>query len=314
MEVLDLSNLDKKFWISEQKINWLISVIFRCGRSLRFIHCDPNILVKVWLTDGFPEKMAVKCPKLEEAFIPYCHDKDMSYSATLRYAESIPGGSHFRTLRLTSVTTQDTDFYKRLLQASPRVEYLELSARMTYDWCVPVLKDRKNSSQLKRLMLFMDYRSLDEFIELVHSSPKLNSVTINGFMHEDVTHEFIQIVIMSKLAMKLPVLETFKLRLRTHLIPIFAPILGHLVTELIIEGGDEHVYLCGIDEKLERLRKLKVKLQDTETIRTLAGQLPNSVQILELDYQCDDQEAIQGFLRLRGEQFNELSINCPTNC
>lgn len=74
VEQLDLSNLDQRFWASDEKIEWLIEVILRCGRSLKSIDCDTNILVKVWLTPGFPERLAAVCPKIEVNGVGFDHD------------------------------------------------------------------------------------------------------------------------------------------------------------------------------------------------------------------------------------------------
>lgn len=103
MEKLDLVNLQPNYWASEEKINWLINnVILRCGYALKSVDCEANILVKVWLTPGFPEQLAQKCPKIEQTFIPFSPDKARSYAATLGYVNSLARGSYFKKLQMFS--------------------------------------------------------------------------------------------------------------------------------------------------------------------------------------------------------------------
>lgn len=143
------------------------------------------------------------------------------------------------------MTEQDTDFYEKLIEGSPRLENLELSARFTYDWIANIIKQREDYNQLRSLTVFIHERSIESIIDIIKCSPKLCKFAINGLMHEDRSDETDMVKLIRKLATTLPLLQQFKMRIRTHLLPAFIPIAGHLITELIVDGGNENIYMAG---------------------------------------------------------------------
>ena len=163
----------------------------------------------------------------------------------MSYVNGLESGTHFKKLQLNSVTELDTEFYEKMIEASPRLESLELSARFSYDWCSNILKKRRGSNSLKSLSVFIHEKSIDDLIDLVDSSPRLRKLSINGLMHENRSDETDLVPMMAKLTAKLPVLSEFKMRIRTHLIPDLLPISGHLITELLVDGDNESVYVTG---------------------------------------------------------------------
>lgn len=62
---------------------------------------------------------------------------------------------------------------------------------------------------------------------------------------------------------------------------------------------------------MERLEKLTLTINEGATLDMLTAQLPNSLRILELTYNCDEQATLIQFINLRGQQFEALCLSSP---